>query len=607
MSFRRIALGIALSLVLIGLVLAQSPSPITVKIIGLNDFHGNLQPPGNFSTGPGAPSVPSGGVDILAGYVADLKSKNPNNVVVSAGDLLGASPLISALFHDEGTIETMNRLGLEFNAVGNHEFDQGKNELLRMQNGGCHATDLDKSCKGNIAGTPTPFEGAKFKFLAANVVDTATGRTIFPPYGIKRFGSVRVAFIGMTLKETPTIVTPTAVAGLQFNDEADTVNALIPRLRARGVAAIVVLLHQGGAQTTPPSPPDINTCVGGLNGSPIKDIVGRLDDAVDLVISGHTHQAYNCLLPNKAGRDILVTSANAFGRVLTDIDMQIDSISGKVVSVTANNIVVDRTNKAIAQNTIIADIVAKYDTLVSPIANQMIGSITEDVPNIKNVACEVPAGDLIADAQLEATKPAAFGGAQVALMNPGGVRVNGLVSNQSSGGEAPGDVTYGEAFTVQPFGNSLVTMTLTAQQLKDVLEQQFAGCQIPGQPVQTVNRVLLPSNGFRFTWDFTMPPCEKILNVSLTVGGVTDIVQNGVVINPDNTYRVTVNSFLATGGDGFTVLNDGTDRLGGAQDIDALITYFAVFKQPNPPYNPNAAALGKPRIIRAGSGTACPS
>jgi 5'-nucleotidase len=438
------------------------------------------------------------------------------------------------------------------------------------------------------------------------VVDTATGRTIFPPYGIKRFGRVRVAFIGMTLKETPTIVTPTGVAGLQFNDEADTVNALVPRLHARGVAAIVVLLHQGGAQTTPPCPPDVNTCVGGLDGPPVKDIVGRLDDAVDLLISGHTHQAYNCLLPNKAGRDIPVTSANAFGRVLTDIDMQIDPISGQVVSVTANNIVVDRTNQAITPNAIIADIVAKYDTLVSPIANQVIGSITEDIPNIKSAACEVPAGDLIADAQLEATQPAEFGGAQIALMNPGGVRVNGFVFNQSSGGEPPGDVTYGEAFTVQPFGNSLMTMTLTAQQLKNVLEQQFAGCQLPGQPAQTVNRVLLPSNGFQFAWDFTMPPCAKILNVSLTVGSVTDIVQNGVVINPDNTYRVTVNSFLATGGDGFTVFNDGTDRLGGAQDIDALIAYFAAFKSPNPAYDPNAATLGKPRITRTDGGTTCP-
>jgi len=607
MRFRRIALGVTLSLAVVGSAFAQSQSAVTVKIIAVNDFHGNLQSPGNFSANASSPSVSSGGVEVLAGYVADLKSKNPNNVVVSAGDLIGASPLISALFHDEATIESMNRLGLDFDAVGNHEFDQGKDELLRMQNGGCHPTDVVNTCRGVTVGTPVPFEGGKFKFLAANVVNTATGKTLFIPYGIKSFGGIRVAFIGMTLEDTPTIVTPTGVAGLRFNDEADTANALIPRLRARGVEAIVVLIHQGGFQSTPPSPPDINACVGGLSVDPIKDIVSKLDDAVDLVISGHTHAAYNCLLPNKAGRNIPVTSASSFGRLVTDIDMQIDPSNGQVLSVKATNIVVDRTNTKITPNTTIQGIVDKYSTLVSPIANQVIGSITTDIPNIKNAACEVPAGDLIADAQFVATQPASFGGAQIGLMNPGGVRATGFVFSQSSGGEPPGDVTYGEAFTVQPFGNSLVTMTLTAQQLKDVLEQQFAGCTIPGQPAQIVNRLLLPSNGFKFTWDFTMPACQKIRNVSLTVSGVTEtIVQNGAVNNPTKTYRVTVNSFLATGGDGFTVLNNGTNRLGGAQDIDALVAYLADFKKPKASYDPNATALGKPRILRADSGTACP-
>jgi|RhiMetdeSRZDD1v2_1073273.scaffolds.fasta_scaffold95864_3 5'-nucleotidase len=601
-----IAFSVVLSLAVVGAAYATSSAPLTVKILALNDFHGNLQSPGTFNPGPGAPAVPAGGIEVLAGYVADLKHQNPHHVVVSAGDLIGASPLISALFHDEGTIETMNRLGLEFHAVGNHEFDEGTAELRRMQHGGCHATDPEHSCQGALVGTPTPFEGATFTFLAANVVDTATGKTLFPPYSIKRFGHVRVAFIGLTLKDTPRIVIPTGVAGLQFQDEADTVNALLPHLHAQGVAAIVVLLHQGGAQTTPPSPPDINACVGGLGGSPVKAIVGRLDDAVDLVISGHTHQAYNCRLPNKVGRAIPVTSAHAFGRVLTDIDMQIDPLRGQVVRVTATNIVVDRTTQAITPHALIAAIVAKYEALVAPLANQVIGSLTEDVPNSKSAACDVPAGELIADAQLEATLPAAFGGAQVALMNPGGVRGHGFVFQQSSGGAPPGDLTYGEAFTVQPFGNSLVTLTLTAQQLKQVLEQQFAGCQLPGQPAQTVHRVLLPSRGFQFTWDLTRPPCEKILQVALTVGGTTDlIVQYGVVLHPDHTYRVTVNSFLATGGDGFTVFTEGTERLGGAQDLDALIAYFATFKHPNPPYNPQAA-LGKPRILRADPGTACP-
>ena len=265
---------------------------VSVKVVALNDFHGNLQSPGSLKANATAPSVPSGGADVLAAYVNQLKAQNPNNAIVAAGDLIGASPLISALFHDEPTIEAMNRIGLEFNAVGNHEFDEGKTELKRMQSGGCHPTDPN-SCKGASVGTPVPFEGAKFKFLAANVFDTTTNATVFPPYAIKSFGTVRVAFIGMTLQATPTIVTPSGVAGLRFDDEAATVNALVPKLRARGVEAIVVLLHQGGFQTTPPSPVDINGCAGEMAGTDVADIVGKLDNAVDLVISGHTHSAYN--------------------------------------------------------------------------------------------------------------------------------------------------------------------------------------------------------------------------------------------------------------------------------------------------------------------------
>jgi len=592
MYVKKLSLAVVLAFTTLGAAAVQPAPTTTIKIIAINDFHGNLNSPGSFN------GKASGGVDELAGYVTDLKSRNPNSVVVSAGDLIGASPLVSALFHDEGTIETMNRLGLDFNAVGNHEFDEGRSELLRMQQGGCHPTDVN-SCQGAVVGTPVPFEGAKFKFLAANVVDTASGKTVFPAYRIKEFESedksgkhgekgheeaeTRVAFIGMTLKETPTIVTPSGVAGLQFNDEAATVNALVPKLRKRGVEAIVVLIHQGGAQTTPPSPADINGCVGGLSGSPIKDIVAQLDDSVDLVISGHTHQAYNCMLPNKAGRNIPVTSANAFGRVLTDIDMTIDNKSGDVVSVSANNLVVDRTNAAIMPNATIKGIVDQYNNLVSPIAGQVIGSITADATNFANAAGEMDAGDLIADAQLAATQPAQFGGARIAFMNAGGVRNPGFVFSQISGGEAAGDVTYGEAFTVQPFGNSLVTMTLTGQQIKDVLEQQFPGCM-----GQTVKRIMQVSNGFSYSWSNAAPACAKISNMSL----------NGAPIDLVASYRVTVNNFMSTGGDGFSVLTGGTNLLGGAQDIDALVAYMAGFKAPNAPYNPADVGLHKPRITK---------
>lgn len=603
--------GAALAVSCLNAPAMAAKMPVKVKIVAINDFHGNLESPGNFRANASAPNVASGGVDYLAGYIAQARQINPNIAVVSAGDLVGASPLVSALFHDEGTIETMNRLGLDFNAVGNHEFDAGREELLRKQNGGCYPHDAN-TCKGAQVGTPVPFEGAKFRFLAANVVDTASGKTLFPPYGIKTFNGVRVGFIGLTLKETPTIVTPAGVAGLEFKDEAQTINSLIPQLRARGVEAIVVLIHQGGAQDTGapnPSLPDINGCAGLLDNtdgsgtpSPIKAIVGKLDDAVDLVISGHTHTAYNCAIPNAKGRPVPVSSANALGRVITDIDLTLDPVSGHVKELAVLNRVVDRTNTAVTPNATIQNIVSGYKALVTPIANQVIGAVTQDLPNTRDRACNMPAGELIADAQLKATQAVGFGEAQIAFMNPGGVRSPGFVYNQISGSEKPGEITYGEAFTVQPFGNSLVTLTLTAQQLKDVLEQQFPGCMD-----QAANRVLLPSAGFSYAWDASKPLCQKISDVKLVRNGaVTPIVDgNGQVIKPNATYRVTVNSFLATGGDGFKIFNLGTHRLGGAQDIDALLDYLKPFKSPNAPYDPNRPELAKPRIQRLDAGASC--
>ena len=289
------------------------PAPFTAKIIGFNDYHGTLESPGTFGQNTSVPTAsrpPVGGADFMAAQIAALKRTNPNNVVVGAGDSIGASPLISSLFFDEPSVETLNRIGLEFNSVGNHEFDKGSTELLRLQNGGCKITagQTDpNSCKGAAVGTPVPFEGAKFKWLSANVIATATGKPLLPAYGIKTLNGVKVAFIGMTLKATPTIVTPTGVAGLEFRDEAQTVNALIPELRAQGIESIVVLVHEGGFQTGTLG--DINGCQGNLAGSAIAGIVSKLDNAVDLVVSGHTHAAYNCSLPNATGRVIPVSSS----------------------------------------------------------------------------------------------------------------------------------------------------------------------------------------------------------------------------------------------------------------------------------------------------------
>jgi 5'-nucleotidase len=584
---------------------------ITVRVIALNDFHGNLQSPGTFGVNTSVPPAqrpPVGGAEYVAAHVARLKAGNPLNVVVGAGDLVSASPLISALFNDEPTVEVLNRIGLEFSSVGNHEFDHGSAELLRLQHGGCKAGDPN-SCKGALVGTPVPFEGARFQWLSANVIAVATGQPLLPAYGIKAFNHrVRMAFIGLTLKETPTIVTPAGVAGLEFRDEADTVNALVPRLRRQGIQAIGVLVHQGGFQTGTLS--DINGCDGALAGSPIESIVARLRDEVDFVVSAHTHAVYNCLLANASGRLIPVTSASAFGRVLTTVDVTIDNHRREVVAATAANSLVDQRDPAVTPNGEIQSIVAGYSALVSPIANQLVGSITRDVPNnAADNACNMPAGDLIADAQLAATAPAGFGEAVIAFMNRGGVRSPGFTFATSGAGEGDGNVTYGEAFTVQPFGNSLVTMTLTAQDLKNALEQQFAGCR--GQSA-TTTRVMLPSAGFRYVWDGTRACDQRISSVTLTRNGITETIvdANGIVLDPARPYRVTVNNFMSTGGDGFTTFLNGKDLLGGAQDIDALVAYLAGFKAPRAAYDPSDTSLQKPRITRinapAGS-TSCPT
>ena len=602
---------------------APAAVPVQAKIIAFNDFHGTLQSPGRFGTGPQSPRVAVGGADALAVWVARLKAANPANVVVGGGDFVGASPLVSALFFDEPAVEALNHIGVDFTSVGNHEFDKGAAELLRLQHGGCRLTDGrpdPNSCRGLGSARPGTFDGARFQWLSANVVDTASGRTLLPPYGIKSFQGVPVAFVGMTLRGTPGIVSPAGVAGLSFRDEADTVNALVPQLRAQGVQAIVVLVHQGGVQPGTGAV-DINGCNDGLrnpdgSASEIARIVRRLDDAVDLVISAHTHQAYNCSaatvgggatgLPNRDGRLVPVTSASAFGRVVSDIDITLDARTHRMLSVHPVNRLVDRDDPAIAAAIAAApavrDIVKGYAALAGPLAGRVVGTLATALPATEDDAGEEPAGSLIADTQLQATQPAALGGAQIAFMNSGGVRSPGYVP--AGDAKAPFALTYGAAFTVQPFGNSLVTMTLTAAQLKALLEQQFDGCG-----GQRGDHVLQPSNGLRFTWRAGAPACARVVNVTFTPTDVTAtppvatgpaqaVVKDGVVLEPARTFRVTVNSFMATGGDGFTTLVAGTDRVGGGQDIDAFVHYMAATQAPRPPFDPRGPAMGEPRIVR---------
>jgi len=525
---------------------------IKVQIVALNDFHGNLEPPSSKITLPDMSKVDAGGAAFLATHIAALRADNPNTVLVSAGDIIGASPLVSALFHDEPTIEVMNQLGLAYNAVGNHEFDKGTAELLRMQSGGCSPVD------GCVDGTPFP--GASFQFLAANVlVAQEPIKTLFPSYAVHEVGGAKIGFIGMTLEGTPGIVTPAGVAGLTFVDEVERANAVVPELTALGVEAIVVLIHEGGYQAG-----TFDECVG-ISGA-IVDIATNLSDKVDLVVSGHTHQAYNCIIGGK-----VVTSASSFGRVVSDIDLEISTLTGDVTSVTATNVVVTRDEA----DPDIESFVSQYKALAAPLANKQIGSITatlEFLP-VKDGPGHATMGLVVADAQLAATADPKFGGAQIAFMNPGGVRAD-LLHPAAPGEAEDGLVSYGEAFTVQPFGNSLVVMTLTGAQIETLLEQQFtmAGA-----------KVLQVSKGFTFAWSASAPLGAKVDPASIKLDGVT--------IDPVKDYRVVVNSFLASGGDSFAVLVDGTDRLGGATDLEALQAYFAAHSPVAPPALDRVALL----------------
>jgi 5'-nucleotidase len=580
MRLRRLAYAIFFSLVLLR---AARADEIKLKIIAFNDFHGNLQSPGKFRANAQSPNVDAGGVDFLAGYIKQLKIENPNNVVVSAGDLIGASPLVSALFHDQDTIEAMNRLGLELNAVGNHEFDKGKQELLRMQNGGCFKPDAIK-CEEK-EGVPPTFGGAKFQFLAANVFDTSTGKTLFPGYAVKTYNGLKVAFIGLTLKQTPTMVVPSGVAGLRFDDEADSINGIVRELRKRGIQSFVVLIHQGGNQTTLGTP-DINACEGGLSGTPIQAIVRKLDDAVDLVISAHTHQPYICRIANSTGRKITVTSAASYGRLVTDIDVTIDTKTKDVTSVAARNTVVDRTNApGIVPNAALKSTVDRYAALAAPVTNREVGSIAADITKTISPSGESSLGDLIADAELEATHASASGGAVVAFMNEGGIRTDiNFASNAPD--VKDGSVTYGKLFPVQPFGNNLVTMTLGGAQIKTLLEEQFRGCALESPTANASpppnDRILQVSEGFSYTWNPGGALCGKVDAGTIKI--------NGAVVDPSAQYRVTVNNFLADGGDQFYVLKKGTNLIGGPLDLDALTSYFANHRSV-PPAEPHRISV----------------
>lgn len=548
---------------------------VRFKILGFNDFHGHLEPGTLFGR-------PVGGAAVLASYLKTKAEEAENGaIIVHAGDHVGASPPVSALLQDEPSITFLNllanqqcwkddksrrherraeqhrkghfshqsehhnanrRLNPACNLVGtlgNHEFDEGVDELQRLLNGGLHANGpfLDPA-----------YDGAHFPYVVANVVSKDTGEPILPPYVIKRIKDMPVAFIGAVLKETPTIVTPSGVAGVEFLDEAESINRYVPELKAKGVRAIVVTIHQGTNQTLYSGPTDAAPMdVGGSIGP----IVEALDDEIDVVVAGHWHRFTNALMPNKNGKLILVTQAFSYATAFSDIDVAIDPASRDIVEKSAQILTTwADEGPGLEPDERVAELVTAATAAVKPLVERVIGTASNDILRVENAAGESALGNLIADAQRAAM------GSDIAFMNAGGIRADILA----------GDVTWGELFTVQPFNNDLVKLELTGNQIIRLLDQQWVG-----QPYARI----LKTSGIQYTWQENDPAVysdNRVLAGSITV--------NGQPLDPNAGYSVVVNSFMAGGGDNYTVLTEGVKRQVGPVDLDALIDYIAALPGP---------------------------
>ncbi|GAA2223906.1 bifunctional metallophosphatase/5'-nucleotidase [Streptomyces nogalater] len=539
-----------------------------VQLLSFNDLHGNLEPPSGSSgrvtelqPDGTTKTVDAGGVEYLATHLRNAREGHPYSVTAAGGDLVGASPLLSGLFHDEPTIEALNKLDLDVTSVGNHEFDEGARELARLQNGGCHPKD---GCY-----TDKEFEGAGFPYLAANVQDDTTGKPILKPYWVWQKNGVKIGFIGVTLEGTPGIVSAEGVKGLTFKDETETINKYAKALQRQGVQSIVALIHEGGYPASGSYNYDCDSpgAGDGISG-PIVDIAKSVTPAVDALVTGHTHQAYVCTVPDPSGRPRMVTSASSFGRLYTDTTLTYDRRTGDIVRTAVNsaNHVVTRDVPKAAD---ITDLIGKWNTLAAPIGNRPVGYISGD---IGNTGTESPMGDLVADAQL------AYGReldprTSLALMNPGGVRAG--LTYAAKGAEGDGVVTFAEAFTVQPFANTVNLVDLTGAQLIQALKEQVSG------PNEAAPRILQPSAGLTYTLDLTKSGADRVLTDSIRL--------NGTPVDPTATYRVALNAFLAGGGDGFPSLGQGRNTVVGTDDLAALEKYLTANSTPTSPLAPPAA------------------
>lgn len=544
------------------------PASEDLQLLSFNDFHGHLEatdPPLSTTVDPS--QTPAGGVEYLSAAVKAQRAEQPDSTLtVAAGDLIGGSTFLSGLFQDQPSIEAMEELGLDVSSVGNHEFDEGTDELLRIVDGGCYQGE----CFQDSQGEDIPYDGADFDYLAANVLKRSDGQPLLPPTSVKEVDGIPVGFIGMTLEATPTLVSPTGVASVDFLDEVETANAQASALKAQGVESIVVLLHEGGTQSG-----TFNDCVG-ISGA-IVDIAEQITPEVDMLVTGHTHQPYTCSIDDPAGNPRLVTSAASYGQVLTESHLEIDRATREVLrdESTAENHLVVRTVAADAAQTAIINF---WKTLSAPIAAEVVGTLapaTDILGDSSTCRCEeTPMTDLVADAMLAGTEDEVNGGAQIALMNTGGVRAS-LRYTTITNGEQPGEITYAETYAVAPFNNILVTLDLTGAQIEDVLNQQYQPVTARGsRPMLSLG----VSAGFSYTWEWegAVPAPNTQPGAGTTGGHVVpgSMTLDGVPLEDDQTYRVATLNFLADGGDLFTAFAAGTNKVGGPEDLPNLAQYF---------------------------------
>lgn len=546
---------------------ATPDAPIEINLVAINDLHGHLEAETRSYAGitDAAPhKFKVGGIDTIGGALKTWRAEDPQLLLVGAGDLIGASPALSSIWADEPTIDALNQLGMRVSSVGNHEFDQGSTELLRYQQGGCSSTRPDKACQFE-----DHFAGAKFPYLAANVIDKASGRPLLAPYRIEQVRGIKIAFIGAVVRGTEKMVSADGIRNVSFIDEADAINHWVPEIKAQGVSAIVVLIHQGGET---PEPFDMAACTQ-LRG-PIVDIVKRLDPAIRLVVSAHTHNGYTCQV---AGRT--VTQGESFGHMLTRIKLTIDpriaDLPQKITAIQARNVLMD--NQRFAPDPSLSIFLQALKTRSDEVLAQPIARIAvARIDNKINDAGESPLGDVVADSQLAATRRL---GAQIAMTNHKSIR-----ESLDSGA---GGTNYAQVAATTPYGNTLILLSLTGSQLLALLEQQsWLDQDRPGGPGSRV--MLQISHGLSYRWDARRPLGQRVLPGSVKL--------NGVAVNPRGQYRLSVNSFISQGGDGFSLLTQGADRVDtGINDLDALSHYLIASERDG---HPAGSAQAAGRIVR---------